>query len=123
MKFTPEKFKELNIKFERYIKETTIPIVCEFAYKNNMSKQQLYEHDEFADSIKKCITKKEANLERGALTGQINHGMAIFSLKQLGWKDQNNILISGEMNINDMSDKQLDNRIAKIEKLLKIKKK
>jgi hypothetical protein len=34
-----------------------------------------------------CIAKKEGALERMALEGKVNTSMAIFSLKQLGWKD------------------------------------
>ena len=42
----------------------------------------------FSTLLKKCIAKKEANLEKGALTGKLNPSMAIFSLKQLGWRDK-----------------------------------
>lgn len=85
----PEK-NELLQKFEEYIAETDIPIVAEFAAQQGLFKQYIHDHAEFTDAIKKCITKKEAALERGALMGQINPTMAIFSLKQPwhGWRDK-----------------------------------
>lgn len=74
-------------KFLIYIAETPIPIVAEFAAQNGLYRQWLYDTDEFADAIKQCTSKKEAALERHALNGDVNCTMAIFSLKQLGWKD------------------------------------
>ena len=75
-------------KFEKYINDTTLPIIAEFAYMNDIERQYLYDNKMFSTLLKKCTTKKEANLEKGALTGKLNHTMAIFSLKQLGWKDR-----------------------------------
>jgi len=77
--------------FEEYIDKTDIPIIAEFAANSKIYKQRLYEWEEFADSIKRAISKKEASLERGALDNKINVTMAIFSLKQLGWKDKQEI--------------------------------
>ena len=79
---------QLFKKFEKYINDTTIPIIAEFAYKNDIERQYLYDNKMFSTLLKKCIAKKEANLEKGALTGKLNPSMAIFSLKQLGWKDR-----------------------------------
>ena len=42
---------------------------------------------ELADAIKLCTTKKEAALEQGGLSGDLNTTMCVFSLKQLGWTD------------------------------------
>jgi hypothetical protein len=70
-----------------YIEDTEIPILAEFAYQHGIYRQRLYEWEEFADAIKVCTAKKEAQLERLALAGKVNVAMAIFSLKQLGWKD------------------------------------
>lgn len=58
-----------------------------FAFKHGISRQRLYEFEEFRELIELCHTKKEADLEIGALTGAFPPSMAIFSLKQLGWKD------------------------------------
>ena len=75
-------------KFEKYINDTTLPIIAEFAYMNDIERQYLYDNQMFSTLLKKCIAKKEANLEKGALTGKLNPSMAIFSLKQIGWKDR-----------------------------------
>lgn len=83
--------QRLLADFLTYIRSTNVPIVAEFAYRNGIHRQQLYEIPELSDAIRFCITKKEADLERGALTGILNHTMAIFSLKQLGWRDKQEV--------------------------------
>jgi len=82
--------ESLVIKFEKYIEHTEIPIIAEFAAQNGLWKQYFYDHGEFTNLIKKCTTKKEAALEKGALENRINPTMAIFSLKQqgIGWRDK-----------------------------------
>ena len=89
--YTPEKIKEIHSALNKYIDETDIPIVCEFAYKNNIRRTALYEIPELADTLKKLIEKKEAQLELKGLKGEINTTMAIFSLKQIGWKDKQEV--------------------------------
>lgn len=78
---------ELREALLTYIDANEIPIVAEFASTHGVDRQRLYEWVELADAIKACVVKKEAGLERQALKGAINCSMAIFSLKQLGWKD------------------------------------
>jgi len=73
--------------FLSYIAENDVPIVSEFAYQNGLHRQQLYDMPELSDALKLCITKKEANLEKGGLAGELNVTMSIFSLKQMGWRD------------------------------------
>ena len=80
--------EELFNKFKKYINNTTLPIIAEFAYMNDIERQYLYDNEMFSTLLKKKKKKKEANLEKGALTGKLNPSMAIFSLKQLGWKDR-----------------------------------
>lgn len=77
----------LREEFLQYIEITAIPIVAEFAYTRGISRDQLYAMEELADAVKACTTKKEFVLEQSALNGNVNVTMAIFSLKQLGWKD------------------------------------
>jgi len=80
-----EKFKiSLLGKLKTYLKKTDIPILAEFAYQSDIPRSTLYEFEELSDTIKKLRNKKEANLERKSLNGEINTTMAIFSLKQLG---------------------------------------
>jgi hypothetical protein len=74
--------------FAQYVDLTDIPIVAEFAYLRGIDRQRLYDWPELSDTLKRCIAKKEAALERMALSGAINCTMAIFSLKQLGWTDK-----------------------------------
>ena len=52
-----------------------------------MNRQRLYEFPEFSDALELCKSKRERDLEMGALSGAFPPGMAIFGLKQLGWKD------------------------------------
>lgn len=74
--------------FEKYISETELPIIAEFAYLNDVPRETLYQWDELKTLIKRCIDKKEAALERGMIGQTYNVTAAIFSLKQLGWKDK-----------------------------------
>lgn len=95
--YTKEKQLKIKQKLIEYIYNHTIPIVSEFAYQNNIPRQRLYELEYITDTLKMLIDKKEANLERGGLEGSINTTMAIFSLKQLGWKDNKDISMIGEL--------------------------
>lgn len=108
-KYTREYLAEIVEKLERYIDETPVPVVAEFAYQNRIPRQALYDHEELSDSIKRLIDKKEAQLERLALNGDINTTMAIFSLKQLGWTDKLaqslELQTGGGMDINEMIEK------------------
>lgn len=69
-----------------------VPIIKEFALKNGISYNRLceryQENEELSSAIKKIGSTKEIVLERGALTGKYNSTMAIFSLKQMGWRDK-----------------------------------
>ncbi len=87
-KYTKEYLAEIIEKLDHYIDETPIPVVAEFAYQNKIPRQALYRYEELSDTIKRLIDKKEAQLERLALKGEISQSMAIFSLKQLGWTDK-----------------------------------
>jgi len=88
----------------QYIELTDIPIVAEFAYQHGVQRQMLYEMSELADALKACVAKKESALERKALNGDVNVTMAIFSLKQLGWKDVQGREHSGTTNITISND-------------------
>lgn len=100
---------QLRNCFLAYIESEEIPILAEFAYRIGMNKSQLYEMPEIADCIKLCASKKEAALERGGLLGEINVTMSIFSLKQLGWRDQPEPVASDTESLvkamKDLSDK------------------
>jgi predicted transcriptional regulator len=92
--------KDIEKKLIKYINETEIPIIAEFAYQNNIPRSSLYDFENISELLKKTISKKEAQLEKLALTGNINTTMAIFSLKQIGWRDKHEIEGSGEITLN-----------------------
>ena len=94
--YTKEVLDKISKQIRKYTEETEIPIVAEFCYMNDIRKQTLYAHPELSDSIKYLIDKKEAQLERKCLAGEISNSMAIFSLKQLGWTDKQEIEHSGQ---------------------------
>ncbi|GIQ62144.1 hypothetical protein PACILC2_07120 [Paenibacillus cisolokensis] len=77
-KVKEEDMPELVEKFRRYIEETDIPIIAEFAYKNGFGKNYFHERQEFSNLIKMAMAKKEAALEIGALKGTLNPTMAVF---------------------------------------------
>ena len=47
--------------------------------------------DRLDTSIKNLVNAKEYMLERLGLKGKINSTLAVFSLKQLGWRDQQQV--------------------------------
>ena len=108
---TPERLEELCEKLDRYIEETDIPILAEFAYKNNIDKRIFWEHIEFEPLVQKALAKKESNLERALYSGEINAPGAIFALKQLGWKDRHDV------GIGNMDGKPLRVHKADLDKL------
>ena len=80
-----------------YIETADPPIMAEYAHMHGITRQYLYElakreeadgRPELSDTIKKISEGKEVKLEKKALSGDYNSSMAIFSLKQLGWKDK-----------------------------------
>lgn len=81
--------------FLAYIENTNVPIATEFAYSQGLHREQLYQIPELSYALKLCMTKKECQLEKGALTGELTPSMAIFSLKQMGWKDNTRIENTG----------------------------
>lgn len=90
--WTKERINALKEKLREYIDEEDIPIAKEFAYKNDVPRSRIYvlrqDDPEFGDLMDKLSDKKEANLEKMALYGKIDRTMAVFSLKQMGWKDR-----------------------------------
>lgn len=87
---------------DRYIEETELPIFKEVCYLNNWNSKYIYElgskNEDLSDTIKKLSDKKEAELEKGGITGKYNPTIVVFSLKQLGWKDK--------------QEEDLDNKVA-----------
>ena len=120
VKWTPTAREELLDKLQQYVDETEIPILAEFAYQNKVTRTQLYTFDELTYTIKLCMEKKESQLERKALERTIDHTMAIFSLKQLGWKDTQTIEHKGGIDLYSMT---IEEREERIKELLKAREK
>ena len=95
-KLGEEKINEINEALKEYIENTDIPIVAEFAYMNHIRRALLYENEILSYTIKELINKKEAQLERMALENDVDKTMAIFSLKQLGWRDKQDIVLESD---------------------------
>src|SRR3990167_6729193 len=90
--YTKYDWVEIRTKLEEYSEVTTVPILNEFFYKfkvpGKQFETQIENGDEKLGIVRDfLIYKKQAQLERGTLSGQFNHAMAIFSLKQMGWRD------------------------------------
>lgn len=92
--YTPERIAEIKADLEKYIDDTAVPIIAEFAYTRDIRRATLYEIPELSYSIKKLIEKKETQLEKLALSNKINTTFAIFSLKQMGWSDKQEVDMS-----------------------------
>lgn len=96
-------------QIEKYTKKTDLPILKEVCYQNEWNydyvMQLQREHEELSQSTKKLLYKKEVQLERLGLFGSINATMAVFSLKQLGWKDKQEVSNSHEIeNLTALAD-------------------
>ncbi len=81
----------IALKLEAYLDATPIPILAEFAARERVTRELLYEWDEpFPTLLKRFTNQKEGALERLCYDGCAKSAtaMAIFSLKQLGWKDR-----------------------------------
>jgi len=118
-KFTRKREKELLKSFEEYIDNNDIPIIVDFCTKEKILKQNLYDREEFSTLLKRCTAKKEAALEKGMLKGDLVPSAAIFSLKQLGWSDKQEIAHSGRdggpiriTTADDLTDDELANIAA-----------
>lgn len=93
--------KAMLADVDNYIETANPPIVAEFAHKHGITRSYLYHLADKLDeekgckdlkhAIKRISEAKEIMLEKKCLEGEYNSSMSIFSLKQLGWKDQQQI--------------------------------
>jgi hypothetical protein len=101
-----------------------IPILKEVCLLNNWD----YEYVEhlkhksaiLSQSIKKLLTKKEVVLEQLLYSGGNNTGM-IFGLKQLGWSDRVEQVVTADVNAN-ISNLSYEEVKARIDEALKDRK-
>ena len=86
-------------------KPVHVPILKECCLKNNWNYDYLHElareNEELSLTIKELIGWKEVILEQGMLTGVFRPGAAIFSLKQLGWTDRQDIKLQKTETVDD----------------------
>ena len=100
-------------------KPLRIPIMKECCLKNGWNPiyvdELARENEDLSIAVKELISWKEVLLEQGMLYGTIKHGAAIFSLKQLGWRDNSQITFNkGE----DVEDDELTKSLEEIAKKL-----
>lgn len=103
-KYTPAQVEEIRKKFQEYIDSSQMPIIAEFSYKNDVLRDDLYKYPEFFTLIKRAIGKKEAFLEAASLAGKVNTTQAIFSLKQLGWRDRQDVNFQGVLGTTEITE-------------------
>lgn len=83
-------------------KEITVKQKWNYSYVWQLKDKEGYE--DLKETIQRLIDAKEWMLESLGLTGKIDRTMAVFSLKQLGWKD-NQIVDIGENAANNLKIK------------------
>ena len=90
----PTMVKKINEYTDRCIhgEKLTIPIAKECYLENDWNIKTVEdlarENEELSSAIKRLLAYKEIYLEKLATAGVIDRTMAIFSLKQLGWRDE-----------------------------------
>ena len=95
----PQKYdlKEMVEIICDYTDNTVLPILKEVCYLNGWNFDTLMnlerQDEDLNWAIKRLLQKKEVEVERGGLIGKYNQTMAVFTLKQLGWKDKQDIEI------------------------------
>ena len=105
------KIEDLINDADEYIATADPPIVAEYAHLHGITRQYLYElagkDKNLSDTIKKISESKEVVLEKKGLSGEYTASVAIFSLKQLGWKDSNDT-------VDDTAIKKLDSILGEL---------
>lgn len=97
--------QKINEYTDLCMKKKVVPILkectvkCGWCYDRVMLLRGKEEYAELDSCINRLICVKEYMLERLALNGRVDKTMAIFSLKQLGWKDQQ-VVDVGEGTVN-----------------------
>lgn len=86
------KYDNLIQDINEYADTTDFPILKELCYLKNYNYDTVMKYqkqnEDIKAAVKRLLYKKEAYLEREGLKGTINPTMAVFSLKQLGWRDK-----------------------------------
>lgn len=108
-RYDPDKMAEIIDDYvDQCVKKKAVPILKEvttkqgwcYDYVMEMSRKLEMEdkHNPLTRSIKRLMDAKEYLLERNGLNGTVQSTMAIFSLKQMGWKDKTDVDITADEN-------------------------
>lgn len=85
------KYDNLIQDIVEYTNNNDYPILKELCYQKHYNYDYIMQmqrnDEELSQSIKELLYKKEAYLEREGIKGNIAQTMAVFTLKQLGWRD------------------------------------
>jgi hypothetical protein len=111
--YSNERIVELTNSFNKYIEETEMPIISEFAFLNNVRREFLYENSIMSNIRKQAILKKESYLERAGLDNKVNSAICRLSLMQLGWLDRTQ---TENLNLNTDSPEDFKKAQKEIEK-------
>lgn len=113
------KIKDMVKKINEYTDNTKlpdIPILKEICVENDWNYDYIMKlqrnNDELRQSIKRLLMKKEVLLEKGMTGGQLVASASIFSLKQLGWRDEAKIEILEQETEEDELSKAIKSYIA-----------
>jgi hypothetical protein len=105
--------KDLINDADEYIRTADPPILAEYAHIHGITRQYLYQladiekkngKPELSDTLKKISEAKEIKLEKKGLSGEYAPNVAIFSLKQLGWSDKQEITANSNGMLADLID-------------------
>ena len=92
------KYDNLRQDIIDYTEQTEYPILKELCYLKHYNYDYVMQlqrtNEELSQSIKELLYKKESYLEREGIKGNLAQTMAVFTLKQLGWRD--NIEVKAE---------------------------
>lgn len=92
------KYDNLKQDIIDYTEQTEYPILKELCYLKHYNYDYVMQlqraNEELSQSIKELLYKKESYLEREGIKGNLAQTMAVFTLKQLGWRD--NIEVKAE---------------------------
>ena len=113
------KIKDMVKKINEYTDNTKLPDIPnlkEICVENDWNYDYIMKlqrnNDELRQSIKRLLMKKEVLLEKGMTGGQLVASASIFSLKQLGWRDEAKIEILEQEAEEDELSKAIRSYIA-----------
>jgi hypothetical protein len=90
-------------------KPYTVTGLCVYLGTTRETLREYMDREEFVDAIKRAKARIENYVEEGSLTGRLNVIASIFNLKNnFGWKDKQEVEVSGSMVMFNGEDKLED---------------